>query len=108
MTRIACKTMSFGEATNLLLAMTDDEDKIRSKSGVVSMKIEQMEGSIVAFITKRMFAPDAKVHSIWSWIFESAETSKHSSNNMRKEYSFVGSIVKTDGEHLTGPKITRA
>ena len=56
--------MSFGEATNLLLAMTDDEDKISSKSGVVSMKIEQMEGRTVAFITKRMFAPDAKVHSI--------------------------------------------
>ena len=49
MARLACKTMSFEEAKNSLLAMTDYVDKISSKNGVVSVKTEQMEGGTFTF-----------------------------------------------------------
>ena len=40
---------TFEEAKNSLLAMTDDEDKISSKNGVVSVKREQMDGDTFTF-----------------------------------------------------------
>ena len=49
MARLACKTMTFEEAKNSLLAMTDDVDKISSKNGVVSVKREQMDGDTFTF-----------------------------------------------------------
>ena len=49
MARLACKTMTFEEAKNSFLAMTDDVDKISSKNGVVSIKREQMDGDTFTF-----------------------------------------------------------
>ena len=49
MARLACKTMTFEEARNSLLAITDDVDKISSKNGVVSVKREQMDGDTFTF-----------------------------------------------------------
>ena len=49
MAMLACKTMTFEEAKNSLLAMTDDVDKISSKNGVVSVKREHMDGDTFTF-----------------------------------------------------------
>ena len=49
MARLACETMTFEEAKNSLLVMTDDVDKISSKNGVVSVKREQMDGDTFTF-----------------------------------------------------------